>query len=72
MVLKHRIRSARNYLGIEKFKNYVYGSKIMLVTDHKPLTPIKTSPKNSKILRWRLELEAFDYDIQYRECKPTL
>ena len=55
-----------------KFKPYLYGTKFTLITDHMPLTFIKTSTKNSKILRWRLELEEFDYDIQFRTGKSNV
>lgn len=58
--------------AVEKYKPYLYGRKFKLITDHKPLTFIKTSTKNSKILRWRLELENFDYDIQYKEGKANV
>uniref|UniRef100_A0AAG5DT40 RNA-directed DNA polymerase n=1 Tax=Anopheles atroparvus TaxID=41427 RepID=A0AAG5DT40_ANOAO len=58
--------------AVQKYKPYLYGNKFTLITDHKPLTFIKTSTKNSKILRWRLELENFDYDIQYKEGKANV
>jgi len=58
--------------SVQKYKSYLYGHKFTLVTDHKPLTFIKTSTKNSKILRWRLELENFDFDIQYKEGKANV
>lgn len=58
--------------AVKKYNPYLHGSKFTLVTDHKPLTFIKTSEKNSKILRWRLELENFDYDIVYKEGKTNV
>lgn len=36
------------------------------------MTFIKTSEKNSKILRWRLELENFDYDVVYKQGKTNV
>ena len=33
---------------------------------------IKNSTKNLKILRWRLDLENFDYEVQYREGKTNV
>ena len=56
----------------EKFKPYLYGHKFTLVTDHKPLTFIKTSNKNSKILKWRLELENYEYTVEYKTGKTNV
>ncbi len=58
--------------AVNKFKCYLYGAKFTLVTDHKPLTFIKSSEKNAKILRWRLELENFDYDVVYKEGRANV
>lgn len=58
--------------AVNKFKPYLYGQKFTLITDHKPLTFIKTSDKNPKILRWRLDLENYDYEIKYREGKSNV
>lgn len=58
--------------AVNKFKPYLYGQKFTLITDHKPLTFIKTSDKNMKILRWRLDLENYDYEIKYREGKSNV
>lgn len=58
--------------AVNKFKPYLYGAKFTLVTDHKPLTFIKSSDKNSKILRWRLDLESFDYEVKYKEGKSNV
>lgn len=58
--------------AVNKFKPYLHGQKFTLITDHKPLTFIKTSDKNDKILRWRLDLENYDYDVKYREGKSNV
>lgn len=58
--------------AVEKFKPYLYGNSFTLVTDHKPLTFIKNSTKNLKILRWRLELENYEYTVQYRTGKTNV
>lgn len=58
--------------AVKKYKPYLYGQKFTLITDHKPLTFIKTSFKNSKILNWRLELENFDFDVKYKEGKANV
>ena len=51
----------------EKFSTYVLGSKFLIETDHKPLVPLLGS-KNldnlpPQILRFRLRLARFDYNI---------
>lgn len=58
--------------AVDKFRNYLHGNKFTLITDHKPLTFIKNSTKNCKILRWRLDLENFDYDVKYRQGKTNV
>lgn len=58
--------------SVGKFNSYLYGNKFTLVTDHKPLTFIKTSTKNLKVLRWRLELENYDYTVEYKTGKTNV
>ena len=53
----------------DKFSDYVLGKKITLETDHKPLITLLSS-KNldslpPRILRFRLRLSRFQYDIQH-------
>ncbi|GFV78006.1 retrovirus-related Pol polyprotein from transposon 412 [Trichonephila clavipes] len=53
----------------QKYPNsetFLVGDKIKVFTDHKPLA-VFLSNKNpsSKILRWKLALEEFNYDIHY-------
>ncbi|XP_063994529.1 uncharacterized protein LOC135172231 [Diachasmimorpha longicaudata] len=71
-------KSEKNYSTIEKemlaiiyavnyFRPYVYGRKFTLVTDHRPLTWINSvSSPNSRIVRWRLSMQDFDYRIVYK------
>lgn len=58
--------------AIEKFKPYLYGQKFTLVTDHKPLVFIKNANKNGKLIRWRLELENYDYTVIYKTGKTNV
>lgn len=58
--------------AVEKFKPYLYGSKLTLITDHKPLIFIKNSNKNQKIIRWRLDLENYDYDVVYKTGRTNV
>lgn len=77
-------KSEENYSTIEKellaidwackyFRPYLFGRKFTLYTDHKPLTfalNLKTS--NDRLIRMKLRLEQFDYDIQYRAGKQNV
>lgn len=58
--------------AIRKYKPYLYGNKFQLFTDHKPLTFIKTSTKNNRILQWRLELADCQYTPEYKQGKANV
>ncbi|XP_057671275.1 uncharacterized protein LOC130903024 [Diorhabda carinulata] len=67
-----------NYSTIEKellaivwackhFRPYLYGRQLHIYTDHKALTWLfKLKEPNSKLVRWRLKLEEYDYKIFYK------
>jgi len=53
--------------GCKQFRQYLYGRKFTIVTDHKPLTWVfNVKDTSSRLLRWRLKLEEYDYDIVYK------
>lgn len=68
-----------NYSTIEKellaivwatkyFRPYLFGRKFNILTDHKPLQWLfSLKEPNSKMVRWRLKLEEFDYTIIYKK-----
>jgi transcription elongation factor Elf1 len=67
-----------NYATVEKgllaivwackhFRPYLLGRKFQIVTDHKGLTWIfNVKDPSSRLMRWKLLLEEYDYEIQYR------
>lgn len=69
----------QNYSTVEKellsivnftkyFRPYLYGRKFTIITDHKPLQWINNLKEpNSRLMRWRLKLLEYDYDIVYRK-----
>jgi len=45
----------------------MYGKRFTIVTDHKPLTWVfSVKDPSSRLLRWRLKLEEYDYQIIYK------
>jgi hypothetical protein len=49
------------------FRPYLLGRKFQIVTDHKGLTWIfNVKDPSSRLMRWKLLLEEYDYEIQYR------
>ncbi|KAL1123468.1 hypothetical protein AAG570_002548 [Ranatra chinensis] len=73
----------RNYSTIEKellaiiygtkyFRPYLFGRHFIIVTDHKPLQWLfSLKEPNSKLIRWRLSLEEYDYEIRYKPGKQN-
>jgi hypothetical protein len=71
-------KGERNYSTVEKelaaivwgtkhFRPYLYGRKFKIVSDHKPLKWIvSVKDPGSRLLRWRIQLEEFDYVIVYK------
>lgn len=57
--------------ALKEFRHYLYGRKFKLYTDHQPLTYSLTNA-NNKIIRWRLALEEFDYEIIYKPGKQNV
>lgn len=58
--------------AIQYFRPYVYGRKFLMRSDHKPLTYI-LSMKNpsSKLTRMRLDLEEYDFVVEYIRGKEN-
>ena len=49
------------------FRPYLIGRKFTIVTDHKPLQWIcNNKDTSSRLMRWRLKLEDYDYEIKYK------
>lgn len=56
--------------SVKHFRPYLYGRKFILVTDHRPLTWLfSIKDPGSRLARWRLKLEEYDYKIEYKPGK---
>ncbi|KAL1448640.1 hypothetical protein WDU94_001909 [Cyamophila willieti] len=54
--------------SVRHFRPYLFGRKFKIVTDHKPLQFVfNLKEPNSKLVKWRLKLEAYDYEIVYKK-----
>lgn len=74
----------RNYSTIERellsivettknFRPYIFGKQFIIETDHKPLVWLfSLKDPNSRLVKWRLRLEEFDYKIQYKKGKENV
>lgn len=77
-------RTEENYSAIEKellaidwackyFRPYLFGRKFTLYTDHKPLTfALNLKTTNDRLVKMKLRLEQFNYDIKYRPGKQNI
>lgn len=71
----------QNYSTIEKellaivycvnhFRSYLFGHKFTLVTDHRPLVWLHSvQDPTSRLVRWRLKLAEYEYNIIYKAGK---
>ena len=51
----------------KEYRQYLYRRKFTIVTDHKPLTWVfNVKDPSSRLLRWRLKLEEYDYQVIYK------
>lgn len=58
--------------GIKQFRPYLWGRKFKIVTDHQPLTWIfNVKDPSSRLLRWRIKLEEYDFEIIYKTGKTN-
>lgn len=58
--------------AVNHFRPYLYGTHFKIVTDHKPLTWLfSVKDPGSRLIRWRLKLEEYDYEIEYKAGKTN-
>lgn len=55
-------------LAIERFQHFIWGKHFVLYTDHEALTYLFNQNKvGSRLLRWKLQLAEYDFDIIHRK-----
>ena len=58
--------------AVKKFHQYLYGRKVTIMTDHKPLLGLLGADKavpalaSARIQRWALLLSGYNYELRYR------
>jgi hypothetical protein len=53
--------------GYTLLRQYLYGRKFTIVTDHKPLAWIfNVKDPSWRLLKWRIKLKEYDYEITYK------
>lgn len=74
----------RNYSTIEKellsivestkhFRPYLFGRKFIIETDHKPLVWLYSlKDPVSRLTKWRLRLDEFEFQVQYKKGKDNV
>lgn len=56
--------------AVKYFRPYLFGVRFKVVTDHKPLRWLfSLKEPNSKLVRWRLKLAEYDYEIIHKKGK---
>ena len=59
--------------AIGYFHPYLFGRRFSIKTDHSPLVWLSSLKKpNSKIQRWKIKLNEFDFDITYTKSKGNV
>lgn len=56
---------AMKWAIVEKFKDYLWGAKITVVTDNNPLVHLQTAKLGAVEQRWVAQLADFDYSVKY-------
>lgn len=58
----------RAIVAIKKFRPYVEGHKLTVITDHASLKWLmRQKDLGSRLARWSLKLQAYDFEIQHQK-----
>lgn len=58
--------------ALQRLESWLYGSSIVVVTDHNPLRFLTLSaPHSARLTRWALALQRFDLRVEYKKGKQN-
>lgn len=58
--------------ALTKFRHYVFGTRFLIQTDHKPLQGLlRTKDPQGRLARWINALQEYDYVMEYRKGKAN-
>ncbi|CAK9801713.1 Retrovirus-related Pol polyprotein from transposon 17.6 [Anthophora quadrimaculata] len=58
--------------AVKRLRQYLLGRHFIIRTDHQALTWLKNcKDPSSRLIRWRLKLEEYEYEIQYHKGKEN-
>ncbi|XP_048836044.1 uncharacterized protein LOC125711303 [Brienomyrus brachyistius] len=57
---------ALKWAVVEKFKDYLWGARFEVFTDHRPLLHLKTAKLGAVEQRWAGQLASFDYELRHK------
>lgn len=61
------------HFALKTFRHYLYGQKFVVFSDHKPLIYLfKLKNPSSKLMRIKMDLEEFDFTIEYIKGKENV
>lgn len=59
--------------GLKNFRNYLYGHKVQIYTDHQPITyDLKSKNANKKLIKWKSFINSHDHQITYIPGKTNV
>jgi len=60
-------------MAVKKYRHWLFGSKVIVHSDHNPLTFLtESAPKSNKLMRWSLALAEFDIEFKYHAGKLNI
>lgn len=59
--------------SVTKLRHYLMGTRFLIITDHKGLTFLNTTPYlNSRLIRWSLCMLQYDFEIEYCQGRDNI